>query len=121
MSPMLSRIGVERVHLGAMAGSVDLMQRVSTGIEIRGDVLRFNPELPREMERLDLSIRYRGHSLDMRLTRDSLTVRGRDGRSAPISLRVNGKVRDFASRTTRAFRLNDEAGYRTVAKDRPAD
>ena len=28
----------EGVHLGAMAGTVDLVQRVSTGIEVRGDV-----------------------------------------------------------------------------------
>ena len=40
----------EGVHLGAMAGTVDQVQRVSTGIEVRGDVLRLNPELPREME-----------------------------------------------------------------------
>ena len=56
----------EGVHLGAMAGSVDLVQRVSTGIEVKGDVLRLNPKLPLEMERLDMRIRYRGHSLDLR-------------------------------------------------------
>ncbi|MBK5205345.1 MAG: beta-phosphoglucomutase family hydrolase [Polaromonas sp.] len=99
----------EGVHLGAMAGSVDLVQRVSTGIEVRGDVLRLHPELPREMERLDLRIRYRGHSLDLRLTRDSLTVRGRDGAAAPISLCVDDKIHEFVSGTTRVFRLNDEA------------
>ena len=36
----------EGVHLGAMAGTVDLVQRVATGIEVTGDVLRFNPQLP---------------------------------------------------------------------------
>jgi trehalose/maltose hydrolase-like predicted phosphorylase len=97
----------EGVHLGAMAGTVDLLQRVSTGIEVRGDVLRFNPELPREMERLDMRIRYRGHSLDLRLTRDSLTVRGRDGAAAPISLCVDDKVCEFVSGSTRVFRVND--------------
>jgi len=98
----------EGVHLGAMAGSVDLIQRVSTGIEVRGDVLRLNPELPREMERLDLRIRYRGHSLNLRLTRDSLTVRGRDGAAPPITLCVDDKVCEFVSGTTREFRLNIE-------------
>ena len=58
----------EGIHLGAMAGTVDLVQRVSTGIEVRGDVLRLNQELPREIERLDMRIRYREHSLDLRLT-----------------------------------------------------
>ena len=96
----------EGIHLGAMAGTVDLMQRVSTGIEVRGDVLRLNPELPREIERLDMRIRYRGHSLDLRLTRDSLTVRGRDDAAAPISLCVDGKICEFVSGTTRVFQLN---------------
>jgi trehalose/maltose hydrolase-like predicted phosphorylase len=100
----------EGVHLGAMAGTVDQVQRVSTGIEARGDVLRLNPELPREMERLDMRIRYRGHSLDLRLTRDSLTVRGRDGTAPPISLCVDGKVSEFASGTTRVFTIEKGTG-----------
>ena len=45
----------EGVHLGAMAGTVDLVQRVSTGIEITGDVLRLNPRLPEELERLSVA------------------------------------------------------------------
>ncbi len=107
----------EGVHLGAMAGSVDLMQRVSTGIEARGGVLHFAPELPREMKRLDLRIRYRGHSLDLRLTRDSLTVRGRDGAAAPISLCVDDEVHEFVSGSTRVFRLNDQASDGEVAQE----
>jgi trehalose/maltose hydrolase-like predicted phosphorylase len=99
----------EGVHLGAMAGTVDLVQRVSTGIEARDNVLHLNPELPQEMERLDMRIRYRGHSLDLRLERDALTVRGRDGAAPPISLCVDGKVYEFICGTTRVFRLNDEA------------
>ena len=98
----------EGVHLGAMAGTVDLVQRVSTGIEVRGDVLRLNPELPRKVERLDMHIRYRGHSLDLRLKRDSLTVRGHDVAAPPISLCVNGKLYEFAGGTTRAFELSGE-------------
>jgi beta-phosphoglucomutase family hydrolase len=95
----------EGVHLGAMAGSVDLVQRVSTGLEVKGDVLRFNPELPREMERLDMCIRYRGHTLDLRLTRDSLTIRGRDLDAAPIPLCVGEERCDFVSGSTRVFHL----------------
>lgn len=95
----------EGVHLGAMAGTVDLVQRVATGIEVRGDVLRLNPELPRELERLDMRLRYRGHALDLRLTRDSLTVRGRNGAVPPIALGVDGQVYEFVSGTTRVFRL----------------
>jgi trehalose/maltose hydrolase-like predicted phosphorylase len=100
----------EGIHLGAMAGTVDLIQRVSTGLEVKGDVLRIDPELPQELERLDMRIRYRGHSLDLALTRDSLTVRGRNRGVAPISLRVAGQVCEFAGGTTQVFPLNDEEG-----------
>ena len=94
-----------KVHLGAMAGSVDLVERVSTGIEVKGDVLRLNPELPQENDRLDMRIRYRGHSLDLQLTRDALTVRGRDREVAPILLSVEGEVCEFVGGTTRQFPL----------------
>ena len=95
----------EGIHLGAMAGTVDLVQRVSTGIEIKSDVLRLNPELPQEIERLDTRIRYRGQTLDLQLTHDSLTVRGRDRGSAPIALCINDMIETFVSGTTRVFQL----------------
>jgi trehalose/maltose hydrolase-like predicted phosphorylase len=95
----------EGVHLGAMAGTVDLVQRVSTGIEVTGDVLRFNPRLPQELARLDMRIRYRGHSLDLRLTRDTLSVRGRELGAAPIKLGIKDEVYVFAGGSTRVFTL----------------
>jgi beta-phosphoglucomutase family hydrolase len=95
----------EGLHLGAMAGTVDLVQRVSTGMEVRDDVLHLSPELPQEMVRLDMRIRYRGHSLDLRLTRGSLTIRGRGGAALPIHLCVDGEVCEFVTGTTRVFRL----------------
>lgn len=96
----------EGVHLGAMAGTVDLVQRVATGIEVTGDVLRLNPQLPPELERLDMRIRYRGHSLDLRLTRDVLTVRGREHGIASIKLGFRGEVYEFQCGSTREFRLS---------------
>jgi trehalose/maltose hydrolase-like predicted phosphorylase len=103
----------EGIHLGAMAGTVDLVQRVWTGIEVKGDVLRLHPELPQDIKRLDMRIRYRGHSLDLRLTRDSLTVRGRDVAAPPIVLCVDGQEHEFVGGTTRVFRLNDQATVQT--------
>jgi beta-phosphoglucomutase family hydrolase len=95
----------EGVHLGAMAGTVDLMQRVSTGIEIGGNVLRLNPRLPQEIDRLDMRVRYRGHSLTLRLTRDTLTVRERARGPVPIRLGVKNEVYEFAG-GTRVFPLS---------------
>ena len=95
------------VHLGAMAGTIDFVQRVSTGIEARGNVLRLHPELPQAIDRLEMRVRYRGHSLTLRLTHDSLTVRGGDSSAPPISLCVDEKICAFISNTTRVFQLKN--------------
>ena len=70
-----------------------------------GDVLRLNPRLPEGLERLDMRIRYRGHSLDLRLTRDSLTVRGRERGPASINLAYQEQVFEFIGGSTRVFEL----------------
>lgn len=96
----------EGVHLGAMAGTVDLVQRVSTGIEVTGDVLRLNPRLPEGLSRLDMRIRYREHTLDLRLTQNSLTVRGRERGPAPVWMAIKDEVFEFAGGSTRVFPLD---------------
>jgi hypothetical protein len=66
--------------------------------------LRKHLRLPEEIDRLDLRIRYRGHSLDLRLTRESLTVRERVRGLAPIRLGFRGEVVECEG-GTRVFRL----------------
>ena len=58
-----------------------------------------------ELERLDMHIRYRGHSLELALTRDALTVRGHDHDVVPIKLGGNNEVYEFAGGSTRVFKL----------------
>lgn len=65
----------EGIHLGAMAATVDVIQRCYTGIEARGDVLRVNPQLPDELARLRLRIRYQEASICLELTHQVLKAR----------------------------------------------
>lgn len=51
----------EGIHLGAMAGTVDLVQRCYAGLESRDDVLWINPSLPDEIDGLEFSLRWRRH------------------------------------------------------------
>jgi alpha,alpha-trehalase len=53
----------EGIHLGAMAGTVDVMLRVFTGIETRDDTLWLNPFLPDDLKEIRLRLRYRGQAL----------------------------------------------------------
>lgn len=64
----------EGLHLGAMAGTLDLLQRCYTGLELRRNELRFHPSLPKELNRLFFRLRYCGHSLSFDLAARSLTV-----------------------------------------------
>ena len=96
----------EGLHLGAMAGTLDFVKRVLMGIEVAGDVLRLNPELPPEIKRFEMSMRYRGHSLDLQVTGNMLTVRDRDHGATPISLQVGKQIHKFEAGSTRAFKLS---------------
>jgi hypothetical protein len=51
----------EGVHLGAMAGTLDLLQRGLTGIGWIDGVLRLNPQLPQELSGLEFTLRHRRH------------------------------------------------------------
>ncbi|MDQ3540519.1 MAG: glycoside hydrolase family 65 protein [Chloroflexota bacterium] len=64
----------EGVHLGAMAGTVNLIERCYTGFEASGDVVRFAPELPAEVRFLSSRLRYRGCWLDVTVTPDRIRI-----------------------------------------------
>jgi alpha,alpha-trehalase len=83
----------EGIHLGAMAGTVDLVQRIYTGLEIRDGVLFFNPRLPRHLGSLEFAIRYRGMWLDVRVTGTELALSPRaDARTEPVRIGVVDRV-----------------------------
>jgi len=82
----------EGIHLGAMAGCVDMVGRGYTGLECRGDVLRFNPAFPEEVNGLNMLIRYRGQWLDIMITEGILTVSVLSGGAGIIKIEVDSRV-----------------------------
>jgi len=64
----------EGIHLGAMAGTVDILQRCYTGLEFHDDVLFFNPKIPRDLPTLSMRIKYRGNWFGITATPESLTI-----------------------------------------------
>jgi len=76
----------EGIHLGAMAGAVDLVQRCFTGLEARGDALRFAPELPREIPRLAFTIQYRDVWMEIEIDHERLVVAALPGTGGEIAI-----------------------------------
>jgi trehalose/maltose hydrolase-like predicted phosphorylase len=81
----------EGVHLGAMAGTVDLVQRCYAGVETRGEVLCLSPRLPAKVGRLRFELRYRKHwGVDVSYSRDQMRVRLRPDGASAIQIAVPG-------------------------------
>jgi trehalose/maltose hydrolase-like predicted phosphorylase/beta-phosphoglucomutase-like phosphatase (HAD superfamily) len=82
----------EGIHLGAMAGTVDIVLRCLTGMRARGEVLRFEPALPPEVKELTFSVHYRGHRIDVALAEGQMEVSSRPGGAAPIKILVHDET-----------------------------
>jgi alpha,alpha-trehalase len=95
----------EGIHLGAMAGTVDVLQRCYTGIELRGDVLWLEPRLPKPLRRLKLFVRYRGQSLAIEVERDTVRVEAMAGRARSVRIAVYGETYEVAAMESRCFAL----------------
>ena len=95
----------EGIHIGAMAGVIDLVQRCYLGIEMRGNVLHFNPALPTGLGRVKVRLRYRRQILDIEVDRDLLRIRSRPFTANPITIAYRGHFRDVSPGDTYVFQL----------------
>jgi trehalose/maltose hydrolase-like predicted phosphorylase len=97
----------EGIHLGAMAGTVDVVLRCLTGMRARGQLLRFDPALPPQITQLNYSIHYRGHRVEVTLAPDRLEISSWPGPAAPITVLVRDETAELPAGTKRVFPLGD--------------
>ena len=83
----------EGIHLGAMAGTVDILHRCYTGFETRGDTLHFAPTLPRDVHKLSVTIRYRQQRIVVTIDHKTLSLQSMPGSGAPITVCYGDDVR----------------------------
>lgn len=81
----------EGIHLGAMAGTIDVFQRAYVGLEIRDDRLVMSPRLPPELPELCLRLRYRMQWLQLRVTRCSLHIASDERGEGTITIEAEGR------------------------------
>jgi trehalose/maltose hydrolase-like predicted phosphorylase/beta-phosphoglucomutase-like phosphatase (HAD superfamily) len=86
----------EGIHLGAMAGTVDIVLRCLTGMRALGPTLRFDPALPTEVKQLRFSVHYRGQRVDVDLAADRIRLSVRPGGTTPVNLLVHGQAVELA-------------------------
>ena len=82
----------EGIHLGAMAGTVDLVQRCYSGIETRDNAIWFNPCLPDDIECIKLRLRYHGRWLDVIVERKRLQLCTDKDATGPVRVGFEDRI-----------------------------
>ncbi len=95
----------EGIHMGVMAGTVDLLQRCYTGMEMRDGVLWLDPQLPKAIARLEFPVRFRGHEVVISVTRDALRIIAAQHQEGPVPIGYAGAVHNLAAGETTKFEL----------------
>ena len=95
----------EGIHLGAMAGTVDLVQRGQTGLVTREGVLWLNPCLPDDWAAVRMRVRYREHLLALEVERKRVVVRSIGGPRYPILIGYRDQQRELRLGGTVEFEL----------------
>ncbi len=94
----------EGIHLGVMAGTLDLIQRVYLGAEIRGDVLSFSPRLIDRLDGLSFRMEVRGTPIHVSLAGRQLSVAS-EGLGQRIEVAVGRETRDLSPGGSCTFTL----------------
>ncbi|MEU9188879.1 glycosyl hydrolase family 65 protein [Streptomyces sp. NPDC048484] len=83
----------EGIHLGAMAGTLDLVQRGLTGLETRNGALWLDPVPLPELSSYGFALRYQGHwGVRLRLRRGELEIAVPSSDALPIDVRLPGRA-----------------------------
>ena len=94
----------EGIHLGAMTGTVDLLLRGYSGLEVADGVLRFKPSLPAGIKRVEFRILYRQRWITVALSGDDLELVSEATPRDPVPVEFRGERRELASAGRLTFR-----------------
>ena len=88
----------EGIHMGVMAGTLDLIQRGYLGTVIRDGVLHFDPKPVGNLDGLSFPMLYHGTPLEVSLEGDTLAVASRgEGFGPPVEVRVGEEAQEIGA------------------------
>ncbi|TVR98707.1 MAG: glycoside hydrolase family 65 protein [Rhodospirillales bacterium] len=109
----------EGIHMGVMAGTLDLIQRAYLGSEVRDDMIIFKPKLTERLNGLAMPLEFRETPLEVVLEDGSLTVNVlTHGHGNAVKVGVNGTVKEIPVGESHRFELSTSAtrtGTRSAA------
>lgn len=94
------------IHLGAMAGTVDIVVRAFAGLRCHHGRMVFDPRLPQQLSAVRFGVHYRGQRIDICLDHHRLSLTSRpSANTSVIDLDVAGTAATLVSGQVREFDL----------------
>ena len=81
----------EGIHLGAMAATVDIIQRCYSGMELRHGRLWLHPSLPDELREVCFTMVYQDNELEVHIRRNAVRLRAARYATHPAEIFINGE------------------------------
>ncbi len=94
------------VHIGAMIGTVDIVQRCYAGIVFKDDILWLNPRLPEELTRLSFHLNYRQHALQCEITQKTATISSSVSSALPIRIGFKDEIYELTPGSNKTFDIS---------------
>lgn len=95
----------EGIHLGAMAGTIDILIRSFAGLRTEGTTVVLDPTLPAGLHALQFRLQHRGQRLQVSIDDNTATVIAEPcAANPPVRLRVGGHETTLAAGARRRFR-----------------
>ena len=86
----------EGVHLGAMAGTIDILRRAFAGMRMTETGLAFTPRLPRQIEAISFWVHCQGHHLEVLVEQDGVRLTSHDCETVrPLRVKVGETTADL--------------------------
>lgn len=78
----------EGIHLGAMCGTLDVLQRAYAGVQVLTDCIQLEPSMPEELRSVGFEIQYHGQLLDVFIDSTRIRVAARSERASEVRVRI---------------------------------
>ncbi|MEX2511932.1 MAG: glycosyl hydrolase family 65 protein [Cyclobacteriaceae bacterium] len=95
----------EGIHLGAMAGSLDLVQRGFLGLEVGEKALWINPPVLEPLKKISIRVQYRRHWISISLDDKKLIISFEEGWRNKVKIGVIDQIYEFKLGEVREFSL----------------
>jgi alpha,alpha-trehalase len=104
----------EGIHLGAMAGTVDLAERGYSGMEVVDGLLRFRPRLPEGIDGVEFRIYHRQRWINVAVADHRLVLTSEPTTRGPVRVAHRDEVTELHSGETLEFHWNGATGAASV-------